>query len=296
LIEQRLSSQASALVAEEARVRRHLDDSVHQMRVAIRRLRALLRTFRPLLDAEVAGVLDGELQWLAGVLGPVRDNQVMATRLHQDLGRLRPDQVVGPVSEMLDRALSAEGNRSAALMASVLDGGRYATLTRSLARSAGETVVFGGRELIAASAGEAAAELVPALVARERSRLGRRARDARSATPGEERDAAFHRLRKSAKRLRYALETAEPAYGSRAVKAARAVSALQESLGERQDAVVALAFLREEGARVAQRPGESAYSYGVLAGSLARMIWEAEAAFEGEWKGVLRKLGRRPLG
>ena len=55
-------------------------ESLHQMRVATRQLRAVLRSARPLLVPEWADSLRDELRWLGRVLGPARDLDV-PTRL-----------------------------------------------------------------------------------------------------------------------------------------------------------------------------------------------------------------------
>jgi CHAD domain-containing protein len=61
------------------------------------------------------------------------------------------------------------------------------------------------------------------------------------------RDDALHRVRKAAKRTRYLAELAEPALGRKARKVARRHEELQKSLGDRQDAVLAAAFLQRLG-------------------------------------------------
>jgi inorganic triphosphatase YgiF len=61
------------------------DDSVHKMRVAVRRIRSLLRTHSRLLDRDQAGSLDAELKWLAGELGTVRDLEVLNARFDRQL-------------------------------------------------------------------------------------------------------------------------------------------------------------------------------------------------------------------
>src|SRR5437870_2930671 len=56
-------------------------EDVHRARVATRRLRSQLRTFRTLLDSEWANALREDLRWLGSGLGSVRDRQVMAQRV-----------------------------------------------------------------------------------------------------------------------------------------------------------------------------------------------------------------------
>ena len=75
-----------AFLTQDVRVRRDLPDSVHQMRVAARRLRSGLKVFEPMLDIEWAETLRTELGWIAGELGVSRDTEVLQARidLHAD--------------------------------------------------------------------------------------------------------------------------------------------------------------------------------------------------------------------
>lgn len=78
------------MIANEAAV---MDGSnpegVHQMRVGLRRLRALVAMFRPLLTEEVGGYLKEELRWLHGSLAPARDWDVF---IDETLGRIAARQ------------------------------------------------------------------------------------------------------------------------------------------------------------------------------------------------------------
>src|ERR1700722_12327022 len=56
-------------------------DGIHQMRVAVRRLRSALSAVQPMLPAEPYRWANGELKWLAGTLGPARNWDVFATGL-----------------------------------------------------------------------------------------------------------------------------------------------------------------------------------------------------------------------
>src|SRR6516165_6975006 len=59
-------------------VRRDEPDAVHQMRVATRRLRSTLRSFRHIVHREGTRRLAAELKWLGSVLGQARDAEVLA--------------------------------------------------------------------------------------------------------------------------------------------------------------------------------------------------------------------------
>jgi CHAD domain-containing protein len=76
-------------------------------------------------------------------------------------------------------------------------------------------------------------------------RLTRAVRVAEQSPAGDGRDAAFHEARKRAKQLRYAAEPAVALFGSRARRLVRSAQGIQNVLGERQDAVIARALLRD---------------------------------------------------
>ena len=70
-------------------------------------------------------------------------------------------------------------------------------------------------------------------------------------------------MRKAAKRLRYAAESADPALSEPAARLAGRAEALQELLGEHQDTVVARSVLLEIAAH-AQEAGEDTFTFGRL--------------------------------
>ncbi|RPH76917.1 MAG: CHAD domain-containing protein, partial [Nitrospiraceae bacterium] len=59
-------------------------ESLHQMRVATRQLRAVLRAARPLLVPEWADSLRDELRWLGQLLGPARDLDVQLAYFREE--------------------------------------------------------------------------------------------------------------------------------------------------------------------------------------------------------------------
>ncbi|MEX2100652.1 MAG: CHAD domain-containing protein, partial [Acidimicrobiia bacterium] len=77
------------LIAHDPGVRTGEDpEDVHKMRVATRRLRSDLRTFRPVVDEEWSEPVRAELEWIGGLLGGVRDTEVLLDRLDTRLGEL----------------------------------------------------------------------------------------------------------------------------------------------------------------------------------------------------------------
>lgn len=84
-------------------------DGIHQMRVAVRRLRAILSAFAPLLPKEQRRWASGELRWFADALGDARNLDVFTSAL------LPPARAALPVASEFERlALGAERRRRAA--------------------------------------------------------------------------------------------------------------------------------------------------------------------------------------
>lgn len=75
-----LGDDVDRLTAAEPDVRADADDSVHQMRVATRRLRSVLRSYKTLLQRDPVTAANIELKWLADLLGVARDAEVRADR------------------------------------------------------------------------------------------------------------------------------------------------------------------------------------------------------------------------
>jgi CHAD domain-containing protein len=270
-----LDDQVTALRHQAARVREDEASAVHKMRIAIRRLRAALATYRTLLDRDVVAHLRGELKWLAGTSGAARDAQV----LHQRLTSLLDDQpaelVIGPVAQRVDDRLGADivAGRQETLTA--LDSERCTRLREALAALVADPPLPAG-------AAEPAPQVLPRLVAKARKRLAR-AVEVAATVQGDERDVALHEVRKGAKRLRYSAEVATPIRPKGAATLAHAARELQRALGDHHDSAVARVVLLELAA-VARRRGESDLTYLRLHDVEDTRAAEAEARFLEEWQ------------
>jgi CHAD domain-containing protein len=249
------------------------DEAVHQTRVATRRVRATLRVFAPLFDAERAARLMAELGWFAAELGAVRDRQVLRSRLARAVENLPDDLVVGPVAERIDELLLAElREHSAALLATMHDR-RYRLLVADLASWQAEPA-------FSPAAAGPASQLTDQVAAADR-KLGKRLkRAALSTSPDED----LHSARKAGKRARYAAEAAAPALGKRTGKLAKRIAKLQTLLGEHQDAVVAAELLRRVADQVAAE-GHNAFSYGVLIADQRRIAADSARAARTQTRG-----------
>ncbi len=201
-------------------------EAVHKMRVAVRRLRSVLRTARPMLDKRWVTSLRDELDWLADGLGAVRDLDVLLLTLREDAENVSGTHPAR-TAELL-RPLEAERATAREALLERLRQPRYYRLL--------DTV-------------EAAAAAPPTrrddvklgrLVEKEFQRLRKRGRRLESQSDGD-----LHKTRIRGKRARYAAELAERARGKKARRFIDAAKDLQDVLGEHQDAVVATERLDE---------------------------------------------------
>ncbi len=276
----RLREQVATLQRRDCDVRRGVDDGVHQMRVACRRLRGALATYRPLLDRTVSDPLRDELGWLARTLGAGRDAEVVHDRLSDLVEQLPVDQVVGPVRERLDQTYTDRRGDADQETQELLDSERYLRLLERL-------VALTTDPPWTERADEPAGAALRRRVRRDWRRL-RRAVDRAETADGEARQLALHQVRKDAKRLRYACEVLEPWWGKDATRLRKKVQEITRVLGERQDAVVGAHDLRRIAAD-ATAAGESAFTYGVLFARDEARGHELEAEFARVWDDVDRR-------
>ncbi len=281
-----LAQQVSALTAEDPHVRMDIRDGIHQMRVATRRLRTALATFRPLFKPGSGQELRDELKWLGGVLGQARDAEVMRSHLQTEVAQLPAELVLGPIARRVDLELNAAHQQAYAAVIETLDGDRYLRLVQSLEAFVASPPFT---ERADASAG---AEL-RRLVRRACRRTTQAADAADAAESPAERDHLLHEVRKTAKRARYAAEAVQPVIGKPARRVATVMEAIQENLGDHQDAVVERAWLRDLGVR-AFLAGENGFTFGLLHGRTELRAEHDEQEFTLLWKQARKTVAAWP--
>ena len=271
-----LRAAVAKLVLHDAGVRRGEDaEELHQARVATRRLRAHLRTFRPLLEEQWAESLRVDIQWLGGAFGGVRDPDVLLERLERRLAQVPArDQADG---ERLLDLLRVQRDRARKSLLVVLRSDRYAELL--------ERLVQGAREprMLRRVGDEPDEDILTDAVRRPWEHL----RDAVDALPDDPVDEELHAVRKRAKRARYAAEAVEPAFGKPARVFARALTEVQDVLGEHQDAVIAAEWLRKSATQVDDEHAT------FVAGQLVALEHEAAVAARRAWPPVWRAVDHK---
>lgn len=270
-----LREQVQQIRAHDLPVRLDAPDSVHKMRVATRRLRSALTTFKPLVDAEVARSLRGELKWLAAELGAARDAEVMRDRVAATVGTHDGDAAAHVVAE-LDRSYREAHDH----VLTELDGERYHRLVDSLDALVADPP-------FTARATDRAGRVLPRLVHRSWTGVRRLVEEAEAHPAGEEREELLHDARKAAKAARYAGESVSRVFGDDATRFAEAMEAVQEALGEHQDSVLIRARLRT----LALSAGsvEAAFLYGRLHALEEARADRFQDHFAEAWKAAGRK-------
>lgn len=225
-----LLSSVDRLVAHDWQLRLALpeptENDVHQARVATRRLRSDLKTFGTVLDPVWLQHVRSELKWLGGVLGELRDLDVLSEGLS--------DPPLAVQQRLAVRRIEA-GRR----LAEVLASRRYVDLVDRLHAASELLPLAAGAEN---EAGRLAVDVLPSLVAARWRAVRRQVRRAGSHPSPPQ----LHRIRIKSKQLRYAAEAATPAIGKPARRTASAAEHVQTVLGKHHDAVSAEEWLRDE--------------------------------------------------
>jgi CHAD domain-containing protein len=255
-------------------------ECLHDLRVSVRRLRAILRLFRDFLPPATAAKLAEELKWLGQSLGSVRDLDVHLQECAALLGRL--PEAARAASEPCRRAMSRRRERAYDAMCRELRSPRFGALKsacRDLIRRLRRPAAAGSAAIAAAGASLMESELKSILKA---------GRGIAADTPA----GTLHRLRVRCKRLRYACETLREVYGKAVAKMARRLAALQDVLGAHQDAVAAQALIERamaESASATPDGVEVAYALGRCAAGWREEQLARRAAFPATWKAFDRK-------
>jgi CHAD domain-containing protein len=263
-----LERQLALILAHDPAVRLGDDaEDVHQLRVATRRFRAVLRAARPFFTDGRAEGLRVELAWLADLLGSVRDLDVLIERAREERAGLDPSEQAG-AAHVVD-LLVAEREAARARLVTAMRTKRYMRLLARLEELLDRPPI--GDEDVR--------------VEKRARKEFKKVRKAASALTEEATDDEIHTIRVRVKRARYTAELAERAVGKRASQFIRRAKRVQDVAGELQDAVVAEERIRALSERI-ERP-DAAFAAGRLVErararrAAAREAWpEAWAAFE----------------
>lgn len=216
-------------------VHRDIDtEFVHQARVATRRMRSALRLFRDAVPQSTGEFLAGELRWLGGMFGAVRDLDVFLLNLSRFQKQIK--RFTAKKKKVFENWIEKQRRAPLNALSQALASPRYGNFERRLIRF-----------------------LEGPLPARPRAPLAvKRVREVAPLIIKEKFDAVieqgctvlekpklkqFHRLRIQMKRLRYACEFMAPAYDGALDPFIERTVDIQDCLGEIQDAVFTKGFI-----------------------------------------------------
>ena len=247
-------------------------EDVHQMRVAIRRLRTLLRVAAPLLEPKWVEPLRSELGWMGTLLGPARDLDVQMAYFREEAATLK-SQDRRPLERFIEH-LHREREAVQQSLVTWLESPRYLKLVTMLVQAASQPPVVASEATLTSIAARAFKRLRGAIKQFDRSPT----------------NAELHRVRIMTKRARYAAELAQPLVGKPATRFTQQAKAVQDLLGIHQDAVLAEQHIR----------GLLAGTHGVRTAFVAGRMVErqrqrrdaARTSLPSEWK-KLKKLGKK---
>jgi CHAD domain-containing protein len=216
----------------------HLDpEFLHDLRIAVRRTRAVLTQTKNVLPPDVVAEAGDGFAWLGNLTGPARDLDVYLIEWDDYVRPLGGAAMANltPVRALLEQRQAA----AHATLDEAMTSPAAATLLETWRTRLGQVATH---EHQGTNATRPLGEVVRRRMTRAQSKLIERGRLITPDSPAEQ----VHDLRKDAKKLRYLLEC----FGSLVADGPRKrfvkrLKALQDNLGEHQDAEVHVALIRE---------------------------------------------------
>jgi len=274
----------SQMQANEAAARLARDpEGVHQLRVGLRRLRALVGAYRDTLAPEAHQLLSRELRWLQQELNPARDWDVFIASSLDPIAERVPE--LKPAQEAAKELCDLAQVRARA----ALDSPRYtALLLRSYLWLATGAWTAADSAILDRPVGDFAAGILQRRDRRLRKFGGKRA---------DLSEPELHRLRLMAKKQRYVAEFFREVYPRKATgKYIDALARIQDVLGPLNDALVSHHLIEELERFLADVPSHgptaAARGAGVILGWQAARIAQDLRRVPGVWKDFL---GQKPF-
>ena len=254
-------------------------EPVHQMRVAVRRLRSAIKVFQRAVGSPEVDAADAGLKMLAAKLGPTRDWDVFVTETFAGVADAFPHE------KHLKRLLTAAERRRRTCHAELrafLTSSEFHRLGIALACLANggewqDTLEPAEQAELASSLDEFAARVL----SRRLKRLLQVEGDLADLEPD-----ALHAVRLRAKRLRYAAEVFAPLYAGKGTgRYLRRLAELQDRIGALNDVTVATGLLTE----LAGSGGSQAFASGLVLGFSGARANRTRGKIGGVWEKFRRQ-------
>jgi inorganic triphosphatase YgiF len=258
---------------------------LHQMRVALRRLRSAFRLFAAAVPAQTIEPLATEFKWLADQLGPARDWDVFMT---ETLPPIRQTFAGHPALARFARECGRRRRTARRRARRAVLSTRYQRLMlESAAWLAAEKWLVGSDEPARQALGRPATEFASNVLKERHAQVRKRGRKLRQRSAAE-----LHRLRIAVKKLRYAADFFATLFDPKGVRGMLShLARLQNILGAMNDAATVEALMR--GAASAKSDKALSEARGIVLGwshgralTLRRELraaWKAFRAVEKFW-------------
>ncbi len=243
-------------------------EAIHQMRVALRRLRSAIKVFRRLVTGPDLDRLKGEMGWILGVLGPARDDHVFLSEIIEPVVSAHPE--TAPLTALKAEWMTERERNAAAALAAIAEP-RFTRLLLALAAWVEDGVWLSDTDRPGRD--DAIGPFAARVLSRRDLRLRKMGgRDLSILAPAE-----LHSVRIFGKQLRYAAEFFAPLYPAKTTRP------FLDLLGELQDGLGQLNDIAVAGTRLTMgQSGDGlAWAAGLVAG------WHA-----GRRPGLLAEAGR----
>jgi CHAD domain-containing protein len=246
-------------------------EPLHQMRIAMRRLRSLVELVTQVVHASRVAVYRRELRWAGQVAGMCRECDVTEQLIRKRSMKLEPSmqEALVPIYE----ALSERRRTEHSSIVELINSKRHHRLMERL--SATPIKKFHAAVTVRTFA--------PVMIRPIAASLARTGAKLQTDSPDE----VFHRLRIRIKRLRYSFEMLDNIGGKRMRKALVRLKHMQELLGMHHDVVITIKWLREFAAS-AKQPPQTLLSAGALIQSFGKRRDKLAARTVKEWKSLNR--------
>lgn len=286
-----LRSQRERLAQSEQAVRQDMPDAAFDLRTAVRRIRAALRTYRPLVvDDQLVTELIDELCWRLGrAVSVVRDAQVARARLTVGLDELDDELLRGPVRALVSEHFAQVDAAANAALSEALDSPPW------LAARSRLELFIDDPELTVLAERPAETELLVHIRSTAQLLL-------EAVRTSDTTDDGLHAVRKTARHLRESALMARPVVGSPVKRFDHRLQKLLRMLGEHQDTVISRRVLAELLA-TAERAGHNGFTFALLYGQERARAEEVRNNLPRRWDrtwrpaylGWLDGPGHRPL-
>jgi triphosphatase len=239
-------------------------EGVHQMRIAIRRIRALLMLFQPHIEPHAAAAFTDALRKLGRIFGEARDWDVFCTEM---LAAAEEHGMPPPLLDLLRKPAEAKRTAAHARVTAALD----ALLLTATVLGLAQWELSNNALLV---------DLAPDLLRRLDHKVRHRGRQiAKLDFEG------LHKVRKSLKKLRYSIEFLSPLLTEKDFKSyLHRCKALLKQFGALNDGVVAVALAEQLGG---ERPPELAPAVAALAEWAAAKQSHIRRQIEEDWAKLL---------